>query len=94
MEYTIPRYRLVVLVLITLCIILHYIYPASGEWPMFRYDQPHTGRNSSYTVECDGAILWTYTTGGNVTSSPVQALNGTIYIGSDDNVFYAYSETG
>ena len=38
--------------------------------------------------------MWTYTTGGSVTSSPIQAPDGSVYAGSDDNVFYAFSSIG
>ncbi|MEJ2744796.1 MAG: PQQ-binding-like beta-propeller repeat protein [bacterium] len=63
-------------------------------WPMFRYRPEHTGRSENYMVEYGGALSWVYATSGSIYSSPAQASDGTVYIGSDDNVFYAYSETG
>jgi outer membrane protein assembly factor BamB len=37
-----------------------------------------------------GALLWQYTTGGAVESSPAVA-NGVVYTGSDDGSVYAFS---
>jgi outer membrane protein assembly factor BamB len=40
------------------------------------------------------AIAWSYSTCGDVASSPALGSDGTVYVGSGDNVFYAYSSTG
>jgi hypothetical protein len=40
-----------------------------------------------------GQVLWTFTTGGDVTSSPVIGADGTVYVGSDDQKVYALSST-
>ena len=61
---------------------------------MFRRARDHRAKNGTYAVECGGALAWVYTTGGNVTSSPAQSSDGTVYVGSDDNVFYALSPDG
>jgi outer membrane protein assembly factor BamB len=37
-----------------------------------------------------GALLWNYTTGGEVNSSPV-VTNGAVYVGSDDGSIYAFN---
>ena len=50
--------------------------------------------NGSNAVECGGALAWAYETGGSVTSSPVQGSDGTVYVGSNDNVFYAVYPSG
>jgi hypothetical protein len=72
---------------------VYYTTPVTCRWPMFRYNPQHAGR-SNYATGCGGALLWTYTTAGDVMSSPAQALDGTVYVGSEDNVFYALLSTG
>jgi len=55
-------------------------------WSMFRHDNQHTG----YTTDngsIDNSLLWSYTTGGSVRSSP--AVTGDrVYVGSDDGKIY------
>lgn len=58
-----------------------------GDWPRFGYDFQHTG----YTLEpapdvCN--LVWYYTTGAKVLSSPA-VVNGVLYIASTDNYVYA-----
>jgi len=60
---------------------------------MFRHDTSHTG----YTTDggsLSNTILWSYTTGGGVESSPVVAA-GYVYFGSvDHNVYCLNAQTG
>ena len=50
--------------------------------------------NNLYAVNANtGAVLWTYTTGGTVTTRPAIA-NGVVYVGSNDNKVYAFGLTG
>jgi outer membrane protein assembly factor BamB len=65
-----------------------------AQWAMFRRYRQHAGRSPNYAVECGGALSWAHATSGSIDSSPAQASDGSVYIGSDDNVLYAYSETG
>jgi outer membrane protein assembly factor BamB len=37
----------------------------------------------------DGAVVWTFDTRGDMASSPAIAVDGTLYIGSDDNFLYS-----
>jgi len=41
-----------------------------------------------------GGILWTFHTGQGIFSTPVIGSNGTIYVGSADNIFYAINPDG
>lgn len=42
-----------------------------------------------YALNSSGSNLWTFATGGPVTSSPVVGTDGTVYFGSEDGNFYA-----
>jgi len=42
----------------------------------------------------EGDLLWTYTTGDDISSSPAIGSDGTIYVGSDDNNLYAINPDG
>jgi outer membrane protein assembly factor BamB len=62
--------------------------PMSTDWwPMFHHDLAHSGYSTS-TAPTTNKILWTYTTGGNVDSSPAVA-DGVVYVGSYDGNVYA-----
>ena len=61
---------------------------------MFRRYRDHRAKSGSYGVDCGGVRAWTYETGGNMTSSPAQSSDGNVYVGGEDNVFYAYSPMG
>lgn len=60
---------------------------------MFHSDLQHTGQ-SGYVGPSLPAIAWSYLTCDDVASSPALGSDGAIYVGSDDNMFYAYSSTG
>ncbi|HTW91332.1 MAG TPA: PQQ-binding-like beta-propeller repeat protein [bacterium] len=47
-----------------------------------------------YAVKKDGALKWTFTTGGPIRSSPAIAADGTIYFGSTDFNLYAVRPDG
>jgi outer membrane protein assembly factor BamB len=66
---------------------------ADSPWPKFRRDLKNTGQ-SPYVGAQGGAFKWSYTTGGEVHSSPAVAADGTIYIGSSDNRLYALNPDG
>jgi len=63
----------------------------SQSWPMFHNYLNHTGFSSS-TAPTTAHLLWNYTTGSGIYSSPAVA-NGMIFIGSYDNHVYALNET-
>jgi outer membrane protein assembly factor BamB len=56
------------------------------SWPMFHHDINHTGYSDS-TAPNTNNVLWYYTTGGDVLSSPA-VVNGKVYVGSDDSNLY------
>ncbi|HEY6542932.1 MAG TPA: PQQ-binding-like beta-propeller repeat protein [Ktedonobacteraceae bacterium] len=65
-------------------------------WSMFGYDPLHThvspsGFSPSQVGQIDNS--WTYTTGGPVRSSAA-AVNGVLYVGSNDGNLYALTLTG
>jgi len=55
-------------------------------WPMFHHDLNHTGYSTSKAPKTN-QTLWSYTTGGNVRSSPAVA-DGKVYVGSRDSKVY------
>ena len=55
-------------------------------WPMFHHDLNHTGYSTS-KAPSDNRTLWSYTTGGQVLSSPA-VVDGRVYVGSWDNKVY------
>ena len=62
-------------------------------WPMFRHDPRHAGYSTSEVPNTNN-VLWTYTTGGFVWSSPT-VVDSRVYIGSDDhNVYCLNALTG
>lgn len=71
------------------------IYPVAAvdSWPMFHHDLTRLGHSSSYAPDSN-LTLWTFTTGGPVSSSPA-AVAGKIYFGSQDkNIYCLNASTG
>jgi outer membrane protein assembly factor BamB len=70
---------------------------ADTPWPKFRADVANTGQSdvdlSSFTVNGELELAWTFTTGGSVSSSPAVGPLGEIYIGSADSKAYRLDET-
>ena len=60
-------------------------------WPMFHHDLTHTGYSTS-TAPNTNQILWNYTTGGSLASSPAVA-GGVVYVGSKDGKVYAFGSS-
>lgn len=57
------------------------------EWPMFHHDLRNTGYSPSNAPSTNN-VLWTYTTGGKISSSPA-VVDGTLFISSTDGKLYA-----
>jgi parallel beta-helix repeat protein len=55
--------------------------PQQDWWPMFHHDLMHIGYSTS-TAPNTNTLLWNYTTGGGMFSSPAVA-GGLVYVGSD-----------
>jgi outer membrane protein assembly factor BamB len=66
---------------------------AQAAWPMFGHDAQNTHR-SPYVGAQTNNVKWTFTTGGNVNSSPAIDANGTVYISSRDGNLYAINPDG
>jgi outer membrane protein assembly factor BamB len=60
-------------------------------WPMFHHDLIHSGYSTSAAPKTN-QTLWTYNTSGYVDSSPA-VVNGTVYVGSNDDNVYALNAT-
>ncbi len=67
---------------------------ADSPWPMFRQNLNHTGVSPYDTITNNGKLIWSFTAGHNVLSSPAIGSDGTIYVGSDDNKLYAINPDG
>jgi len=66
----------------------------SSDWPMFHYDACRTGFSPDKTIKPPLKVLWKFKTGAKVRCSPV-IVDGTVYVGSSDNKFYAFdAQTG
>jgi len=66
---------------------------AAADWPMFHGDPSRNGVGTGSPV-LTPTLLWNYTTGGGVLSSPA-IVNGVVYIASaDDNVYALNAATG
>jgi outer membrane protein assembly factor BamB len=64
-------------------------------WPMFRQNLNHTGVSPYDTSSNPGKLKWSFTTGGNVESSPSIGSDGTIYVGSvGDKKLFAINPDG
>ncbi len=74
--------------------------PVRGDWWMFHHDPQHTGL-SPFTGPASPVQKWAANINNTVpwnnwlyTSSPALALDGTIYVGSDDDNLYALNPDG
>ncbi len=67
---------------------------SEGNAVSFRFDARHTGVYNPVagTTGNTGTLLWSYSTGGQVRSSPAVA-DGVLYVGSYDNYVYALNAT-
>ena len=64
-----------------------------SPWPKFRGNAAQDGRGAVKPTGTGGA-LWDFPTGQGVFSSPVVAADGTVYVGSADQNFYAINPDG
>jgi len=58
------------------------------------YDTQHTGQCPYDTSTNTGTLEWKFKTGGWIVSSPAVAADGTVYVGSRDEHFYAVNPDG
>lgn len=87
--------------LLVIVVFAVFAVPAGGDWPLFHHDVEHTGYTLEYSeyVGADLVLLWNYTAGGGIYSSPVIGdLDGDgieeVVFGSDDGFVYALDYNG
>ena len=66
---------------------------ADSPWPTFGQNSQRTGRSPHRGPE-HPYLMWSFTTGSSVGSSPAIGADGTIYVGSWDNKLYAINPDG
>src|SRR5208283_3347635 len=64
---------------------------SSADWTMFRADPSHSGAEAGNSP-LTSMLLWRYTTGSWVYSSPA-VVDGVVYVGSEDGSVYALNAT-
>ncbi len=67
--------------------------PGPWDWPTYGHDAQHTFHGATTITPSDAATLttaWDFHTGDAVTANPT-VVNGTVYVGSWDQNFYALS---
>jgi multiple sugar transport system substrate-binding protein len=67
-----------------------HLHSTQYPWPMFRHNLRHTGYTESPAPNTN-QTQWTYTTSGNVYSSPAVA-DGMVFVGSNDGNVYALDQ--
>ena len=86
------RFRVVAAVVCTIFVFSLVLIPfASADWTVFRSDASHSGAGKGNPALM-GTLLWNYTTGNEVYSSPA-VVDGVVYIGSLDDNIYALNAT-
>ncbi len=63
---------------------------SSGEWTMFRQDPSHSGYAANGPSANSAQLLWNYSTGRMVQSSPASAY-GLVVVGSRDSQVYCFN---
>jgi outer membrane protein assembly factor BamB len=67
---------------------------ADSPWPMYRGNVGHTGLSQYDTSGNIGELMWSFTTGDKIGSSPAIGPDGTIYFCSEDRKLYAINPDG
>jgi outer membrane protein assembly factor BamB len=80
---------IVLLILLQLCAV-PLAASLIGDWPMFRQNPNRNGAATSNNTAASAGLLWNYTTGGSVSSSPAVA-GGCVYVGSKDGYVYCFN---
>jgi len=78
----------IVLALVVLAGCAPAVARSSAEAVMYRHDALRTGVYDTTGVPTLSGLKWKFQTGGAIWSSPVVA-QGMVYLGSDDDSFYA-----
>lgn len=84
------RFRVVAALVCIIFLFSLFLIPfANADWNMFLSDPSHSGAGTGKPI-LTPTLLWNYTTGNMVASSPA-IVKGVVYIGSDDNNLYAFN---
>ena len=67
---------------------------ADSSWPMFHGNSKLTGQSNVDTSKTDGTIKWQLKTQGQIETSPVIGIDGTIYIADQTCYLYAITPQG
>lgn len=65
-----------------------------SPWPKFRANELQSGRSPVLPLVHPGLKTWVFPTGKGIFSSPVIGADGSVYIGSADQRFYALDASG
>jgi hypothetical protein len=89
------KYCLLIIIVLTLTLmsVPAFSQLADSPWPMFQHNAQHTGR-SPYVGPEFPERSWVFHAGSAIYSSPVIAVDGTIYFGTWDGYLYALSNNG
>jgi outer membrane protein assembly factor BamB len=68
--------------------------PGGAGAPMFRFGPEHRGRSPGRVPVKKPEIVWSYETGGSVTSSPAIGPDGAILVGSHDGELHVVTREG
>ena len=81
MLYHMNRFRVVAAVVCIIFLFSLILIPfANADWTMFRSDPSHSGAGTGNPA-LTATLLWNYTTGSHVYSSPA-VVGGVVYVGS------------
>ena len=68
--------------------------PADSPWPMYKGNANHTGQSPYDTSHTRPVLKWKFDAEDGVDSAPAIGPNGTIYVGTFGNKFYAFNPDG
>ena len=85
--------RVAVLVALALLVLPVGVAHAGSPWSSMRHDRRNTGA-SPIVARYDGDKPWAFATGKGIFSTPVIGVDGTVYVGSADESFYAVDRRG
>ncbi len=85
---------LVSLLLISFCAAVsgNIVVVSGNQWMMFRGNLSHSGFTQGNSSASGYALLWNYTTGAAILSSPAVA-EGCVFVGSEDNYIYCLNQS-
>jgi len=67
---------------------------ADSPWPMYKGNAKHTGQSPYDTSHTKPVLKWKFEAEDGVDSAPAIGSDGTIYVGTFGNKFYAFNPDG